>query len=213
MCSSDLIGISARMLGAMAGDHYLPEAFAAGGDGRPSRLSVIVAVAGAGIASFLAPSDTGAAFASACAASLVILGAALIVLRTAHPMTRRDYGVPGGTQAVALCAAVSVTGGAFLVIDGVANMGLWWAVGAALLWMSGPCAWVALTISVKRGRPNRPIPLEMSDRWFDLARPGTPELAGPVTVGVPYDYRVMMIVPSGAPRPNPNQPVAPVSAA
>jgi hypothetical protein len=194
------LGVAARLTGAMARDYYLPKSLALDGNGRPSRHAVVVAVAGASLATFLTPTDNAHALTATWAGSLVMLANALVVVRVAYPELRRGFVIPGGIPAIALCSAVLVVGAASVLLFGVVSDGLRFIVGGVLSLGSGPVTWVALTIIIKRGRPNREVPLETASRWFDTARPGTPELGTPVTADVPFDVRVASLVPMRSPK-------------
>jgi hypothetical protein len=190
------IGVASRLVGALATDRYLPASLALEVSGRPRRQAIVAVAAIAGIASFVGEVALLGALGAVWVGSLVLLVASLVVIRIGHPRLRRGFVIPGGVQAVALCGAVAITVGASVVVEGLGSGGLAWMVAGAVCLATGPIAWVALTIAVKRGRANLPVPIEFATRWFDAARPGTPELTALEGVPEPFEERLALVVPS-----------------
>lgn len=190
------IGVGARLVGALAGDRYLPDVLALGEGGRPSRQS-LAAIAGlAVVATFVVEADTVAALATSWAASIVMLAGSLVVIRVRHDRLLRGFTIPGGVQMLALTAAVAIAGVSGVVVETAISGGVRWALVAGMCLVSGPIAWVALTIAVKRGRSNMPVPIAVATRWFDSSQPGAPELAGPVETDVEFGVRVSRLLPT-----------------
>ena len=194
------VSVASRLVGAMAVDRYLPEALALRADARPSRHAVTLVTVVAGIASMLGVMDVVAGLTATWVASLLSLVGAIVVIRIGKPPRlgghrQAAFTIPDGVEAVALCGAVAAVGAAGAVVEGVLGIGARWVSVAAICLATGPAAWVALTIVVKRGRPNRPIPLGVAPRWFDPSTPGTPELASPVVADGSFEARVKASLP------------------
>lgn len=194
------VGVASRLVGAMAGDHYLPKALALREGAGPSRPAIVV-VAGLSVAaSMLGALDILAGLTAMWVASLALLAGAIVVIRGGHPRLRgprqEGFVLSGGVEAVALVAAVAAVSGAAAVVDISAIVGARWFVLPAICTATGPAAWVALTIAVKRGRSNRPVPLAAASRWYDLSRPGTPEVAVSGAANRSFEARVGAALPT-----------------
>lgn len=190
------IAIASRLVGAVAIDRYLPKAFSLGVDGLPSRHAVVLVTVGASFATLIGEAAGIAALTAVWAGSVATLVGSLVVIRAGHSRLRRGFMIPGGIHAVGFCAALAVAGAVSSIAASLFFGGTWWVTVAGPFIASGPIAWVALTIAVKRGRPNHPLALEMAVRWFDMARPGTPEIAIQTSPQRPFTERIALLVPA-----------------
>ena len=191
MCSSDL---------ALGEDHYLPPLLAKvnARTGAPTASLLLSGV----LFTFIALVDfTSLAVIDVVfySATLMLEFLALLVLRIREPRIIRPFRVPGGIPGIALVTALPMILVGLAIVNEVADGGAEVLGISAAFLATGPVAWIGLTIAFKRGRPNRPVPVDLEGMVrhgaYDPTMAWTPRMTPSFRVGTTLAERAGTRVP------------------
>ncbi|NBT95277.1 MAG: APC family permease, partial [Chloroflexi bacterium] len=116
-----------------------------------------------------------------------------------EPRIIRPFRVPGGIPGIALVTALPMILLGLAIVKEVADGGAdVLGISAAVL-ATGPVAWFGLTIAFKRGRPNRPVPVDLEGMVrhgaYDPTMAWTPRMPPSFRVGTTLAERAGARVP------------------
>ena len=179
---------NSRIPMALGEDHYLPPVLAKANarTGAPTASLILCGV----MFTFIALVD----FTSLAVIDVVVYSAtllleflALLVLRIREPRIIRPFRVPGGLSGIALITALPTVLLGLAIANELADGGVMVLALSGAVLATGPVAWVGLTIVFKRGRPNRPVPVDLEGMVrhgaYDPVMAWTPRIMSPFRVG------------------------------
>lgn len=191
---------NSRIPMALGEDHYLPPLLAKANarTGAPTASLILSGV----LFTFIALVD----FTSLAVIDVVVYSAtllleffALLVLRIREPRIIRPFRVPGGIPGIALVTALPMILLGLAIVNEVADGGAEVLGISAAVLATGPVAWIGLTIAFKRGRPNRPVPVDLEGMVrhgaYDPTMAWTPRMTPSFRVGTTLAERAGARVP------------------